>query len=149
MINQHVIEINAPKERVFKEIVLWGESIWWPKDSLMKFINLNEEIDVGTVYLQKVNLTFGPRWQAKITDIKDLCSVRRDFLDGMFCGYEVVEVRSDSRVCRVTYKMHYSLKGIFNKVMWRAAFEKLHNKNIKNILESLKEHLEKTNKNAN
>ncbi|MBU1121293.1 MAG: hypothetical protein ABIH71_06740 [Candidatus Omnitrophota bacterium] len=144
MVNEHSIEITTSKERVFKEVVLWGESQWWPKDSLTQFVNLRSEIDIGTVYLQKVKLTLAPRWHVKITDIKDLEYIRRDFLDGMFEGYEVVSVESCGDNVSVRYKMNYTVRGFFNKFMWKSIFEKLHNQNITNILINMKQYLEKS-----
>lgn len=143
MINEHRIEIQASAKDVFGEVVLWGESKWWPKDSLMEFINLKPEIDVGTVYCQKVKLPFAPKWHVKITEIKELTHIRRDFLDGMFSGYESVGITPQGEYCRVTYKMDYTVRGFFNRVMWKTIFEKLHNQNITHILAHLKKYLEK------
>ena len=138
-INQHKVWVNAPRDIVFAQVLCWGESSWWPKKSLMRFVNLSGQLEVGTVYRQKVGLPFAPSWESKISKIEPKSKVRRDFVSGMFKGsFEEVCVEPQDKGCLVEYNMRYQVLGKVNQVLWRLAFEKLHNKNIEMILKSLK-----------
>jgi len=141
-VNEHRITIEAPASKVFKEIVIWGESSWWPKRSFMKFTNLSSKIELGTIYLQKVLLPFAPCWHAQIVALEEPKYIKRAFLDGIFNGFEVVELAQDSGSCEVVYRMKYHLRGTVSTFMWKLIFRRLHNKNIVTILKNLKQYLE-------
>lgn len=140
--NLHRITIRAEKEAVFHEVVVWGQASWWPKRSLMKFINLSGPIEKGTKYLQKVMLPCGPSWHVQITGLVSMSSIRRDFLDGMFQGFETVSVCEVKDGVEVCYNMNYEIQGRLNRILWRLIFEKLHDRNIEAVLNNLKEFLE-------
>lgn len=138
------IAINAGYDSVFNELLLWGQSRWWPKNSLMRLENLSGEIKEKTLYLQKVGLPFAPSWHTRneVVD-KDKLYIKRTFLDGMFEGYEELSVLKSKDVSEAVYNFDYKIKGVFNKLMWKLVFKKLHIRNIDLILESLKKHLER------
>ena len=141
-LNEHVIDIASPPSRLYPEIVKWGEGEWWPQGSFMKFVNLSGRREEGAVYLMKVCLPFGPGWYARITELKEDESVRRDFIDGMFAGYEVVSIEDAPGGSRLCYRMHYRVKGFFNRIIWSLIAQRLHNRNIRRILRALKNYLE-------
>jgi len=136
--------INADCAKIFDELLLWGQSRWWPKSSLMRFENLSGDIKEGTLYLQKVKLAFGPIWHTKNEAVNaEKLYIKRVFLDGLFEGFEELSVLKDKSACEVVYNFNYKIKGAFNKRVWKLVFKKLHIKNIGLILKTLKNYLEK------
>jgi len=138
------ITIKAAPEIIFKELLIWGEGAWWPRRSLMKFVNLSGGADEKTLYLQKVKFPLGPSWHVRneVVDMANLY-VKRVFLDGMFCGFEELSVSLEEEGCyRAIHSFCYEVKGLFNRLMWKILFKKLHKKNIDLIFKSLKKHLE-------
>lgn len=142
--NRHQVTIEALDEpSLVKEIICWGEAAWWPKRSLMKFERETQgPVVVGTRYTQKVMLPLAPQWQAEVDALRP-CGISRKFLGGMFDGYEEVNCRRLPKGFCVEYVMHYEVKGIVNKILWPLVFQRLHDKNIEDILDHLKKHLEK------
>jgi len=141
---QEVIIASSPQS-IFEELLIWGESSWWPKKSLMRFINLSGTREESSVYLQKTRLPFGPSWHTRneAVDSKNL-RIRRIFLDGMFEGFEELSVeRLQDNVFKAVYAFNYRVKGLINKIMWNLVFKRLHIKNIDLILGSLKRYLER------
>jgi hypothetical protein len=140
------IDIHHPhKEEIFKELVKWGEAVWWPKDSLMNFKNLMREAKEGTIYLQKVKLPFGPSWHTRneIIDEKNFY-IKRVFLDGMFSqGYEEIYLKEENSFKKVIYTFSAYIHGFLNKILWKLIFRKLHIKNLDKILNALKEYKER------
>jgi hypothetical protein len=140
------IHIHHPhKGEIFKELVKWGESLWWPQGSLMSFKNLTQEIKEGTIYLQKVKLPFGPSWHTRneVIDDKNFY-IKRVFLDGIFSqGYEEIYLKEENNLKKVIYTFSVSPHGVLNKILWRLVFRKLHIKNLKKILNALKIYKEK------
>lgn len=86
-------------------------------------------------------MPFGPSWNATVTKLTD-SSITRVFSDGMFEGGETVSVIRREGAVEVVYEMCYRIKGIFNRLMWRLIFNKLHDQNIEMILRNLKIYLE-------
>ncbi|MFH0876804.1 MAG: hypothetical protein V1863_01090, partial [Candidatus Omnitrophota bacterium] len=134
---------------------------WWPKKSLMKFERQGQGpvqtgtprinpcgIIQGTRYRQVVLLPFAPSWNVEVEKLTDQ-SITRRFLNGMFCGSETVSLQAGTATVaspgslEVHYVMHYRLNGVLNKILWPLVFERLHNRNIEAILQSLKLYLEK------
>jgi len=140
--NTHSLWIKSSFEKTLPEIVRWGEASWWPKRSLMKFIRQDlGAVREGSRYRQKVLLPCAPSWDVEVTQLTQT-SITRKFLNGMFEGSETVTCASDSGGVKVAYAMHYRLKGVLNKMLWVLTFERLHDKNIEDILSSLKKYLE-------
>jgi hypothetical protein len=140
------IKISAPAGEIFKHLIIWGESSWWPKKSLMRFTKTTPgPIGVGTCYEQQVKLPLGPSWQAynKIIDRKNLY-LRRDFSGSMFEGFEEMTVTlSESGYSEVVYTFAAAeIKGSFNKFLWKHAAKKMHIQNIALIFRALKDSLE-------
>lgn len=144
LIAQSVL-IKAAPGSIFKELVVWGQGQWWPRKCLMEFMNLSGRIGEGTVYLQKVKIPFAPRWHTKneIVD-NNKFYIKRVFLDGMFRGFEEVNLYSqDESLCKAEYSFNCNICGFINRVIWNRLFEKLHKKNIDLILASLKRYMER------
>ena len=139
------ITIEAEPRTIFKELLLWGESPWWPKSSLMQFRNLSGRIDTQTLYAQKVKLPLAPSWHTKNAVVDDNeFYIKRVFLDGIFSGFEELAIhQQEEKLKKIRYCFNYEVKGFFNKVMWNILFKKLHVKNINLILKNLKGYLEK------
>ena len=139
------IKIEAVCRDIFRELIRWGQAEWWPKRSLMNIENLDGPIDVGTRYRQQVKIPFGPHWCTvnKVIDKKNMY-IRRDFLGGMFDGFEELSVVPDEDGNGdVAYTFAAEVKGGVNKFLWQKAAKKMHTENINIILKTLKEYLEK------
>lgn len=139
------ITIHYHPEEIFNELIMWGEGLWWPKRSLMRYRNLTWGIEKNTVYVQKVRLPFGPSWHTRIDEIdKKNFLIRRIFLDGMFKGFEEIKLSplSNNTAC-VEYHFNCSVKGYLNYILWKLVFRRLHIYNINLILNSLKQYLER------
>jgi hypothetical protein len=139
------IRIEAVCYDIFKELVSWGQSSWWPKNTLTSIENLSGTIDVGTRYRQQVKLPFGPNWCTvnKVIDKKNLY-IRRDFFGNMFDGFEELTVVPDEDGHgEINYTFAAELKGGIAKFFWKNGAKKMHTDNITMILSSLKEYLEK------
>ena len=139
------IKIKAVCYEIFRELISWGQSSWWPKQTLMSIENLSGTIDVGTRYRQQVKVPFGPNWCTvnKVIDKKNLY-IRRDFFGNMFDGFEELTIVPDEdgngEVC---YTFAAELKGALSRFFWKNGAKKIHTDNITMILSSLKEYLEK------
>ncbi|MFH1504912.1 MAG: hypothetical protein ABIH08_05980 [Candidatus Omnitrophota bacterium] len=137
------IAINADYLKIFEELLFWGQSQWWPKNSLMRFENLTKDIREKTLYLQKIKLPFGPKWHSVNETIdRNKLYIKRVFLDGLFEGCEELSVLKGKGTPEVVYCFNYKVKGFFNKLIWKILFKKLHIKNINLVLQSLKNYLE-------
>ncbi len=143
--NSHSIWISCNLSRVVGEVIRWGEAPWWPKDSLMRFVRkgakAGEAVREGTQYRQEVLLPFAPSWDVEVSSVTD-SSITRRFLNGMFEGQETVSVAKKENGTSVVYRMHYAVHGIFNRILWSVVFRRLHDRNIEQILASLKRYLE-------
>lgn len=143
--NSHSILVKSDPEKAFLEMIRWGESNWWPKNSLSTFIRRTpgSEITVGTVYKQVLNLPFKPNWNSEITEIKEPRFLERAFLNGFLIGSEVLSLNDkDNGLLEVNYFLKYKVRGFFNSIIWILIFRWLHDKNIQLILRSLKNYLE-------
>lgn len=144
--NTHTIDISIGREfkkELFKQILLWGEAQWWPKKSLMRFVNESgtQVTRVGSVYLQRVRLLCGPRWHARVDTIDEEKSITRVFIDGMFQGYERVSIReSGPKSLNVSYYMDVSMK-IVDYWLWKMLFQRLHDGMLRSILSALQEYM--------
>ncbi len=143
--NKHEVVIDTKdRQEVFRQIVLWGEANWWPKNCLMKFIRLgNDKIQKGTMYRQKVLLPFAPSWLTFVTDIIENTSISRKYLEGLLSGQETVSIMPLNDKLKVEYNLNYKISGRINAILWRACFRAMHDKNIRLILNNLKSYLEK------
>ncbi|MFA5060595.1 MAG: SRPBCC family protein [Candidatus Omnitrophota bacterium] len=143
-LNHHSIFISAPIDAVGAQIVLWGEASWWPKRCSMKFIPEDGgEIKVGKKFKQKVLFPSAPSWTVCVTRLILNREIERTFLDGIFSGKETVTTKNVAQGTQVDYVMDFKINGSFNQVLWRIIFRRLHDRNIKLILRSLKDFMEK------
>jgi len=144
--NNHSIIVHSKVKEALAEIISWGESSWWPKNSLMRFVRQGPRlVEKGTRYRQEVLLPFAPSWDVEVSSVTDL-SITRRFLNGMFSGQETVSLKGQDPAVTVFYKMTYEVNGILNKILWVLIFRRLHDRNIEAILASLKSFLEKRNR---
>lgn len=140
--NAHSVVVCSERQELLNEIIRWGEASWWPENSLMRFEKQDKsEVHEGTRYKQKVLLPFAPCWDVEVDEITE-SGIRRSFLNGMFEGYETVSIKPCSSGLKVEYVMNYMVRGLLNKVLWQLVFERLHNKNIRAILDNLKSYVE-------
>ena len=137
------IIIDAPADMVMQQAVLWGQSEWWPQDSLMRIEKISSFKGVGTRYLQKVKLPNGPRWHTKTSIIED-GYIKRVFLNGMFYrGFEEINIYPQSGSVRLEYAFCFErINGKLNRLLWNAIFLRLHKKHVDKALLALKKYLE-------
>ncbi len=151
MINSHTVIINADIEKVFQQVLLWGEAEWWPKDSLMRYTRLSNfpsplagegkgegVVQVGARYHQKVLLPFAPEWDMEVVSITPNKEVKRRFLNGIFSGTDSVILEPKKEGVEVKALMDFDVNGYFNKLAWRFVFERMHDENLEKILKAMK-----------
>jgi len=139
------IQINGVPIEIFKELVTWSEAPWWPEKCPMKITNTTGSIDVGTGYNLIVDMPMGPKWKAtnRIIDRKNLY-LRRDFFEGDLEGFEEATVTPDENgYSDIVYTFAAEVKGMLGRFFWKQAGKKLHEKNIEEILRSLKKYIER------
>lgn len=137
------VDIRADKRDVFEELVLWGESAWWPEACRMRFENTSGFVGEGTLYRQKVRLPFGPAWFARNESVdKNKLYIKRVFSEGMFDGFEEISAGEGDSGARAHYVFCVSVKGVINRFFWRFWARPAHIKNIDVVLGALKHHLE-------
>ena len=143
--NRHEVIINThDQKKVFDQIVLWGEASWWPKRCMMRFIRIGTSpIQKGTMYHQVVTLPLGPRWLSLVTEIIDNTSIARKYFESFIEGDETVRMRALGRSMKVEYLLTYRITGSFNRMLWKLCLERVHDYNIKLILNNLKNYVER------
>lgn len=143
MINHHSIAVKAPAGRIYRELLSWGESEWWPSDCPMRYTRLTAgDVGVGTRYLQKVQRPMGPEWEAEIITAAEGREVSRRFTRGMFKGVERLYIIPAMGASEVHYMMDFEVVGMLNRLMWETVFQKKHDENVARVLLALKRHLE-------
>jgi hypothetical protein len=141
-INRHTVLVHAAAHEIFPQLVLWGESEWWPKRSLMRYTRTGGgEVAVGARYHQKVLMPFGPEWDVEVLSLTGQ-EIVREFLNGMFRGKDIVRLAAGQGGVFVEFIMEYRVIGAIHSALWRLFFERMHDKNIELILTSLKRFVE-------
>ncbi len=140
-LSRSFVFIEAPIELVGPEAIPWGESSWWPKDSVMQFRKTSAgELAVGATYDMRLLKPFPQVWKVEVTKFVPGLMVERTFKKGFFTGFEVVRAEERSNGTRVEYELHYTIPGPLNQILWNLMCSKLHDASITKILEALKQH---------
>ena len=144
MVNHHSVIIKASQEKIYKEVLYWGESDWWPKESPMRYTRLSggSGAALGARFHQKVHVPFGPGWEVEVISATPHREVSWRFLQGMFTGVYRVYIIPDEDACELHFMMDYEIAGLFNRLVWRFISLGQHDRNIKLILNSLKDYVE-------
>ena len=144
MVNHHSVKVRAAQEKIYEEMLSWGESAWWPKESPMRYTRLTKGTATvpGTRFRQKVHVPFGPEWNVEVISATPGREISWRFVDGMFSGVYRVYIIPDEDACELHFMMDYEIPGLFNRLVWRLFSLKQHNRNIALILNSLKEYME-------
>ncbi len=143
MINHHSITVKAPADGIYRELLSWGESGWWPGDCPMRYTRLTEgEVGVGTRYRQKVQKPMGPEWETEVISATEGREISRRFTKGMFSGVERLYIIPAMGANEVHYMMDFEIIGSLNRLMWEGLYKGKHDENIRKVLLALKRHLE-------
>lgn len=143
MINHHSIAVYAPVEEIFAQLVVWGESGWWPADCPMRYTRLTGgDVRVGTRYLQKVERPFGPQWEVEVESITPGREVSRRFVKGMFTGFERVYIIKEITGTEVHYMMDFEIPGTKDRFLWNNFYRAKHDENLAKVLAAMKHYLE-------
>jgi uncharacterized membrane protein len=144
MVNHHSVIVNAPQEKIYREMLSWGESEWWPKESPMHYTRLSGGSGAapGTRFRQKVHVPFGPEWQVEVISATPHREVSWQFVDGMFTGVYRVYIIPTEDGCELHFMMDYEVAGPVNRLVWRLFSLGQHDRNIMHILNSLKDYVE-------
>ena len=144
MVNHHSVIIRAPQEKIFREMLSWGESEWWPKESPMRYTRLmgGSGTVPGTRFRQKVHVPFGPGWEVEVISATPHREVSWQFIEGMFTGVYRVYIIPGEDVCELHFLMDYEIAGPINRMVWRFFSLGQHDRNIMLILNSLKDYAE-------
>lgn len=144
MVNHHSVIVKAAQEKIYREMLSWGESEWWPKESPMRYTRLSEgsEVVPGTRFRQKVHVPFGPEWEVEVISATPHREVSWQFVDGMLTGVYRVYIIPDEDVNELHFMMDYEIAGPVNRLAWRFFSLSQHDRNIMLILNSLKDYVE-------
>ena len=147
MINHHSIAVNAPVERIFEQLLIWGESKWWPAGCPMRYTRLTDgEIGVGTRYRQKVERPLGPEWEVEVVSVTRGREVSRRFIKGMFTGVERLYIIREKTGSEVHYMMDFEVPGAKDRFLWNTFYKARHDENVAMVLAALKRYLEGSGK---
>ncbi len=134
--------IEAPIEVVSEELIRWGESTWWPKDCLWKYVRQTDgEIRVGTEYLIKINKPSAADWSAQVSQLLPNRLVERSFTKGLFKGFERIMLEERANGTRIDYELHFKIRGLLNIFLWPFVLRSQYTNTIKKILTALKDYL--------
>lgn len=138
------IFVEAPTFVVSEQMLNWGESSWWPKDSLWMFVRLTDQpIRVGTKYTIKINKPSARDWQAEVSQFVPGQMIERKFTRGMFRGYERIRIEERANGTRVDYDLHVWILGLFDIFLWPFVLRKQYTDTISKILNALKVYAER------
>ncbi|MCR4336587.1 MAG: SRPBCC family protein [Candidatus Omnitrophica bacterium] len=139
-VSHYFFFVEVPVQVVAAEAMLWGESAWWPKNSLTHYIKeMPGDLKVGTRYKQIIHKPFAPSWTVEITKFIPNRLIERKFVNGMFKGYELLIIGERANGTRVDYELHYKIRGLFNMILWPYYLRKQYDMNAKLIMSALKE----------
>ena len=144
MVNHHSVTVKASQEKIYQEVLSWGESQWWPKESPMRYTRITAGSGVvpGTRFSQKVHVPLGPEWHVEVISATPHREVSWKFLEGMFTGVYRVYIIPAEGACELHFMMDYEIAGLVNRMVWRYFSLKQHDRNIELILNSLKDYVE-------
>ncbi|MCB9771276.1 MAG: hypothetical protein H6754_01805 [Candidatus Omnitrophica bacterium] len=134
--------LEAPIEAVSAELIAWGESTWWPQDSLWKYIRQTDgPVAVGTQYVIKINKKSAPDWAAEVTQLLPNRVIERTFTKGLFKGFERIMMEERANGTRVDYELHFQIRGPLNLILWPLVLRKQYVSTIKTTLDALRNFL--------
>lgn len=144
MVNHHSVIVRASQEKIYREMLSWGESEWWPKESPMRYTRLSGGSGAvpGIRFRQKVHVPFGPEWEVEVISATPLREVSWKFIEGMFTGVYRVYIIPEGDGCELHFMMDYEIAGLVNRLVWRFYSLSQHDGNIMLILNSLKDYVE-------
>ncbi len=137
--SRHFVFIETPVDLVWPEIVLWSESSWWPKTSIIQYKKKSAEEGQkpGTGYIGRLRKPLFPKWEIEITLLEPRREVRRTAIQGMLKGEEDIKLETRYNGTRVDYSLHYEIRGFWNKIFWRFFYYHWYDRSIDLILTSL------------
>jgi len=139
----HFILIESPLHTVEREIILWGEALWWPKKSRLQFVRITSGgIPMGTRYQARLLTFWGPRWEVEVTKLMDGYQIRRTFSHRRFILEENLNLEERYNGTKVNYWLTYRIQGLFHRILWQVRFQRLFDKAVELALASLKNHVE-------
>ncbi len=142
--------LEVPIQAVSDQLMIWGESSWWPKDCLWKYIRQTDgEIRVGTEYVIKINKPSAADWSVQVTQLLPNRLIERTFTKGLFKGFERIMLEERANGTRIDYELHFKIRGLLNIFLWPFV-RRQYIQTINKVLTSLKNYLvAESVKNAN
>ena len=145
----HFVFIAAPIETVYREIIAWVQSDWWPRKSALRvFQEAPSYLNAGIKFDVALRGFKAPRWHVEITKITQEKEIEFTFFADRFQGRGAVNLESRVNGTRVDYEIFYNLTGLKNTLAWTLCYERVYNKSIKHFLNSLLVYLQKREKKA-
>ena len=139
----HFILIESPLDTVEREIILWGEALWWPKKSRLQFVRTTSGgIGTGARYQARLLTFWGPRWEVEVTKLMDGHQIQRTFSHRRFILEENLNLEERYNGTKVNYWLTYRIPGLFHRILWQVFFQRLFDKTIAMALASLKDYIE-------
>lgn len=141
-LNHHFVFIEASINAVGPEAMSWGEASWWPQDSRLQFRRLGEgTLEIGTQFEMKVKGFMGPTFVAEVTQLIPNRLLELTYRKGFIIGQESIRIEERANGTRIDYELKYRITGLLNVVLWNLFFQKAHDRNLRQILDALKEYI--------
>ena len=138
------IFIEAPIDIVAELALEWGNSLWWPTDSQMKFVPIQTHpLEIGKQYRLEIKTPLKLGAQLEITQYTPRQFVQHTFCAGALIGQQQIALEERSNGTRLDYKIEYRVRGIINIVAWILYYEKKFQSGLGIILETIKNYSEK------
>ena len=140
-INYHGVLIEAPAGMIAEQAFLWGEASWWPALCKMQFRRMTSGgVKLDAEYEMRLRYPLLQPWQARVTKLIPGQEIERTFFSGIFKGRETVAVEERYNATKVSYTMSFRVKGILPQILWKLHFRRVHDANLRMILDALKEY---------
>jgi hypothetical protein len=140
----HFLFIERPFQDVADEILLWGWSSWWPKESALQYSSLDDakKPEVGMPCKVSLDRKFMQAvFKGDVVQFKDQKVLQIEWRSGMMIGQEFIIVEERSNGVRMDHRVRYTGSNFLAKAIWVLLFRKRYDLCLNNALDALREHL--------
>jgi len=140
----HFLFIERPFDEVADDILLWGWSSWWPKNSPLQYTGPAEggRPDVGMSCKVSLSQKFMKAvFRGEVVQLKPRRVFQIGWQSGMMVGEEFLLVEERSNGVRIDHRVRYTGSNFLTKIIWTLFFRKKYRLSIANALDAMKTHL--------
>jgi len=147
LLGHQFIFVEVPEEIAGPEAIRWGLASWWPKNSRIKYSLstkgiLSEQLALDMEVIKKMTFPMATVAQLKITKYVPDAELELTFQTGMLRGHERISIEGRSNGTRIDYELYGKVKGLFPMLFWHLVLKRIHSRQIKIALGSLKNFLQ-------